>query len=65
MIQMARWDVTDGDKPGQGDPVGFVHTFPTGLIHIKIDGYLTPAALDRLRLQLMAAVNYTKSRPPQ
>jgi hypothetical protein len=54
---MARFDIRDGDKPGEGEIVGHAQSLPTGVIEIKIDGYFTPESAAHIRIQIMAAIN--------
>ncbi|TCO47993.1 hypothetical protein [Actinocrispum wychmicini] len=54
---MGKWVITDGDMPGEGEPIGFAQSLPTGLIHLKMDGYVKPKAAQVARMQIMAAIN--------
>jgi hypothetical protein len=63
---MKRYDITDGETPGEGERVGFAQPLPTGLIHIRIDGYLTPKAAQFACIQILAAINdATPQGPPR
>lgn len=61
---MGKWVITDGAKSGEGQPVGFVQSLPTGVIHLKVDGYLTPESADFARIQIMAAINDARGPRP-
>lgn len=64
VTEMSRFDITDGDKAGQGERVGFAQALPTGVVHIQIDGYFSPRAAEFARIQIMAAiVDATKQQP--
>jgi hypothetical protein len=54
---MGKWYITDGDKPGTGQRIGFVRSLPTGHIQIQIDGFVTPAGGRAALIQITAAIN--------
>jgi hypothetical protein len=61
---MGKWNITDGDKPGEGEAVGFVQSLPTGVIHLKVDGYFSPDGAQHARTQIMAAINDAQGMRP-
>lgn len=59
-----KFNITDGDKPGEGEVIGVIQAFDTGMLQIKIDGYLSTVAAEHARIQWMAAINASRGRTP-
>ncbi|CAM3774777.1 hypothetical protein KIPE111705_24285 [Kibdelosporangium persicum] len=61
---MGKWVVSSAAGAAQGTPIGFIESMPTGLIHIRIDGHVTPDTAESIRTKLSIAINDAKPRRP-